>query len=165
MKVANGTILWFYSISYTSSLHDTKSLRINRGVIILFRNYMYWAWPTQHCLIFWQQCMISWICYKEIYNKLGHTQLLTSIHSLRRFAHVSRLLQVRRYVAHRFVSPSISKVIVASLNKSSSLGAQRQTVSLCSTSQSPLKAVLINFVMKTGPLWSLQNVPQYRIGK
>ena len=50
-----------------------------------------------------------------------------------------------------FVSLSINK------------GAQWQTVSLCSTGQSPLKAVLINYAMNTGPFWSPQNVAQYHI--
>ena len=36
-------------------------------------------------------------------------------------------------------------------------------MNLSSTGQLPLKAVLVNYFKKTGPLWSPQNVAQYGI--
>ena len=39
---------------------------------------------------------------------------------------------------------------------------QWQTVSLCSTGLSPSKTVPVNYLMKTGLMWSPQNVSQYR---
>ena len=41
--------------------------------------------------------------------------------------------------------------------------AQWPTMSPCSASQLRSKAVLVNYLMKTGQLWSPQNVSQYRI--